>query len=234
MSEGMLEMPLRVQPWKKSNHNTPGDYYYFRENPELIRTNLEEFYPYNKYDGVQKFYDLVEWLNGANSEFETNDARLMEHLTTNHQRHLANKPLLSIGVLGFFFRDLRLNLSNESSTWFRKWETHEIDLDGFLIGPNDYYQNFSKRFIKVVERTSGNTWPQIIGLGTAPVHYDLAQVAAPWKYGCQFMMRFWLWGDNEREIFDGLHNVVKILKISLEKAVPNIEPEPYSFLNAKE
>lgn len=93
-SEGMLDMPLRVQPWEESDHKTPGDYYDFRRNPELIRTHLEEFAPFDRYQGVQDFYSLIEELNGPDSVFETNDARLLDHLSTNNQADLANKQFL--------------------------------------------------------------------------------------------------------------------------------------------
>lgn len=220
MSEGMLDMALRVQPWKSSNHNIRGDYHDFRKNPKLIRTNLEEYLPFSKYAGVGDFYNLLEWLNGPKSAFETNDARLMSHLSRNNQRDLADKDFVSVGVLGFFFRDLLLNLSNESQFWSRLWETHQIDEEGFRISPNPLCQNFITRFLKTVERSTGGGWPQIIGIGTAPVHYDLAPVAAAEKYGCQFMLRFWLWGNSEDEIFDGLRTVVSILRIALPKSAP--------------
>lgn len=73
--------------------------------------------------------------------------------------------------------------------------------------------------MRIVERSTGKTWPQIIGIGTAPVHYDLAPVPDTEKYGCQFMLRCWLWGNNENEIFDGLRSVVGILKTTMSKAV---------------
>ncbi len=217
--EGVHDLGVRTQPWTGSNHLSPGRYYNFRENPELIHTSLEDFLPFSDYAGVDKFYSLLEWLNGPESSFETNDSRL-DPIFRNKQRDLADRDYGAIFILGFFFRDLTLNLSSDSPIWHALYQSHKINADEVRITPNDLYQNYITNFHKIVERSSGNSWPQIVGIGTGSTFYEAAPVPEVLKHGCQFFVRGWLWGNDRQEIIGGLGNVSDILRIALVKSIP--------------
>lgn len=218
--EGVHSGTLRVQPWTVSNHRSPGKHYDFRKHPELIRTSLEEFTPYSSFEGVESFYSLIESLNDSNSPFETNDARLTNHMSVNTQRDLVDKAFVTLVEFCFFFRELRHNLAEDSPRWFVLWDSHKIDDNEFDIQPNETCRKYIENLITIIERSSGKTWPQIIGVGTASLHYDEAPVLPSEKYGTQFVIRAWLWGNTQEEVFDGLKNVVSILHPALIKSIP--------------
>ena len=63
----------RGHPWRGSQYSDEVEYYDFKKNPELIRTSLEDFKPYADQAATNRFYELLEWLNGPDSFLETND-----------------------------------------------------------------------------------------------------------------------------------------------------------------
>src|SRR5579862_773029 len=70
--------PPRQHPW-----TTAGDkpdaverYWDFRNHPEQISVVLEDFKPYEHHAAVPRFYELLGWVNGDDSLFESNDCGL--------------------------------------------------------------------------------------------------------------------------------------------------------------
>ena len=106
----------RAHPWGKTGYAEGGGAYYdFRSNPHLIRSVLEDFIPYASQPAVERFYQLLEMLNGPDSSLETNDCALSG----------PHEPAPSIfrgtvgigGRLEFFYRSLERNLSREAVSW---------------------------------------------------------------------------------------------------------------------
>ncbi|CAN7418463.1 hypothetical protein LJR277_002572 [Pseudomonas sp. LjRoot277] len=113
------EAASRTQPWGKTeyaeNAENAGQYYSFREKPELIREVLEDLKPHEDQRAVQRFYELLEWLNQPSAFFETNDCALRPPADNTHPQFQFSKRVS--GRLEFFFRDLKANTDKAKSQW---------------------------------------------------------------------------------------------------------------------
>ena len=103
--------PGRQHPWVPSEEQPEAQYYDFRKHPEWIRERLEDFQPHDAFSAIQRYYDLLEWLNGPNSHLESNDSRFRLEIR-NDDVAPGRDPATSIG-LGFFFRELRKNTDTD-------------------------------------------------------------------------------------------------------------------------
>jgi hypothetical protein len=64
---------------------------------------------------VQRFYELLEWLNQPRAFFETNDCALRPPTDNpDHQFQFSKKVH---GRLEFFFRDLKANIEKDKTQW---------------------------------------------------------------------------------------------------------------------
>ena len=87
----------------------PGGHRYvdFKERPDLIRTVLEDFQPFDRTNAVQKFYAMLEWVNGSNSKIETNDCAFRS--AGSHKDPNSTKNLRAHGRLCILHRDPYFN-----------------------------------------------------------------------------------------------------------------------------
>ena len=72
---GIEEAEGRQHPWTVSTQNPEWKYYDFKQQPELVPQVIEDYKPFDQYEATQRFYEMVTWLNGDGSKFETSDAR---------------------------------------------------------------------------------------------------------------------------------------------------------------
>ena len=85
----------------------------------VSRTNslvLEDFRPWSRYVAILTFYELLKWLNGNQSIFETNDCGLRPPRPDSEAPDFirllfANDPVVLHGRLTLFCRDLAWNVS---------------------------------------------------------------------------------------------------------------------------
>jgi hypothetical protein len=99
-----------------STINPDWKYYDFKKNPELVSEVLEDFKPWAHYDSVQLFYEMLRWVNGPESKFETSDCGFRGP-GENQQKDGWPKEMVCSGGLFVFFRNLQYNLSDESKSW---------------------------------------------------------------------------------------------------------------------
>jgi len=92
---------LRSHPWTDSTSDPSHRYRDFKSSPELIRSSLEDLRPWSAYPAIETFYRLLEWLNGAESIFESNDCAFSGAETE------------CSGRLMILYRDLAANTSPE-------------------------------------------------------------------------------------------------------------------------
>lgn len=210
-----IEGGYRVQPWERSEIDPRAMYYDFKAQPELITRMLEDYTPFSHYDSVQQFYVLLKWLNGSGSPFETNDAR-MSNIAKNGDLHLANKEQVRIGVLMFFFRNLLLNLSEESTVWFEKYQKYEVNADELAMRPSRSLVWLINLFAKKLEEINPKSQTDCIGLSLAPVIYLQAPVREDQKFGHEIIVRYWLWGNNDDEIFATFSSTVSAMEQSFK------------------
>ena len=216
------EWEIRRQPWEDSDLFPDAHYYNFREKPDLIYKVLEDFKPFEKYEAVQDFYKLLEWANGSDSPFETNDCRLSLP-EKNDQRYLADKDLVRSGTLLFFFRNLKDNISPDSMYWYKKYKSFEINADGLRHKPSKKINSFVTRSSEELSKTE-NHETNIIMLGLAPTSYDFASNFPSMRNGYQFMWRFWMWGNTDEEIMENFKFTVNSMTLCLKNLADEFTP----------
>jgi len=103
-------LPPRQRPWTVTVTTTGGQYWDFRTHSEKIRTSLEDEIPWQHYDAVAVFYDLLEWVNGEDSISESNDCGLRQPVvdptTPDLVPHVFDQdPIVIHGPLTILFRN---------------------------------------------------------------------------------------------------------------------------------
>lgn len=102
------ELERRNHPYTGSTYDDRVQHYSFVEDMALIRQGvLEDFVPYESFDGVQTFYDFLDWINCPESIFESSDCRLRENSIAD-----SNNCRVSLlqGRVMIFYRELQRNL----------------------------------------------------------------------------------------------------------------------------
>jgi hypothetical protein len=107
------QQSVRAHPYR-SGLTPDVRYYDFKARPELIPRVLEDFMRWSHYPAIQRFYDLIRWINGPESVFESNDSRFTG-VQDSHTPVLGSLEALC-GVM-IFLRDLALNLSPQHVEW---------------------------------------------------------------------------------------------------------------------
>jgi hypothetical protein len=205
----------RHHPWTVSAENPEFKYYDFRKHPELIPRVLEDFRPFDQYDATQRFYEMVTWLNGDESKFETSDCRF-DGIKPNTQKDKWNKELACHGALVVLFRNLKYNLSEDS----RAWSNQKI-MTG--VTPPRQYQ--PSKYLKWMADQSEHLVRQInpgfrlgcIATSFYNVYYVDGAEDNRDKFGYQLVYRFWAWGDTDDEIMSNLKIVFDALTMCLKK-----------------
>jgi hypothetical protein len=125
--DGISDQSIRTQPWNDATRDPRGKYYNFREHPELIRRALEDFKPHESHGCIQKFYEMLEWINGPNSNFESSDCRLTGPLP-NKQKKKYPWEITAAGRLMVFFRHLPFNLTPVTPEWITERQEGNANL----------------------------------------------------------------------------------------------------------
>lgn len=176
---------VRAHPWTTGLTDEKHIYYDFKLQPELIPKVLEDFVPFNKWQAIRKFHDLLRWLNGDSSVFESNDCGFHGPKQNINQQFV--KKMQCEGRLMFLFRDLTRNLSQET------------------------YRKLEKDILLFLDRKDPAFEWGVVGTSIMPVYYLELPLPENDCYGCQMMLSFWAWGDNEKETMRNLERVVKSL-----------------------
>ena len=178
----------RSHPWSTSTGDLSHRYYDFRARPGLIPEVLEDFRPWEDYVAVRSFYDLLAWINGPASPFESNDCAFVAP-EANVDRGFP-KRLQSSGRLGLFFRDLRVN-------------TRERAMARLIEGIHVRLRAIDPDF----------AWGAV---GTTRLRVEFLELPEGGAEGSQVLLAFWAWGDDEPEVFENLARVVSALREALE------------------
>lgn len=102
--EGIGE--ARRHPWTLSVHDPNARFADFRAQPHAVRTSLEDFAPYAHQPAVDRFYQLVEWMNGSDTIWETTESKFWP-LSTHTNKFFSGYNVTCSGRLVFFCRDYR-------------------------------------------------------------------------------------------------------------------------------
>jgi hypothetical protein len=109
------DAPPRAHPWTTAQSDSSQRYVDFKAEPHLIRTVLEDWNPYNSESFAETFFQLLEWLNGKDSQLESNDCAFRgAHPNTDTQFKF---PHRCDGRLMILYRDLYLNTQPDAVDW---------------------------------------------------------------------------------------------------------------------
>lgn len=168
-------LDIRSHPWTTGS-DPSHRYVDFRTQPELIRGALEDFRVVQGQPAVETFYRLVEWVNGADSPFESNDCALA-NVEVNPSSAIPTRLLVS-GRLMILFRDVSQNCSRA--------RVHALN-QAIARGCADVDPDFDRA---------------AIGLSLVEVRYRA--LPPPRDRGQQLMISFWVGGDELPELWQNL------------------------------
>ncbi|MEO8800204.1 MAG: hypothetical protein ABI551_20095 [Polyangiaceae bacterium] len=183
--DGVPFATARAHPWTDAVSNSTFRYYDLKKEPARIRTSLEDFLPWKSYAAIDRFFGLLEAINGARSRLESNDCAFTG--PSPNESPSIPQAMQCTGRVMVLFRDLARNLS-AGDVFTLKNSLHEglsrldPELDWAMIGttlvPVDYV--------------------------TLPIHRDRQQ-------GQELMISFWAWGSSEVEVMENLDRLMKNL-----------------------
>lgn len=189
---------VRSHPWQTALYDPKCRCYDFKMHPELIPTVLEDFVPWAKYPAVQDFYSYLAWLNGPNSELESNDCAFAG-VEPNLSPNLTPSPLQASGRLMLFFRSLPRNCEQTNTEWL--------------------YQCF----LFYLARVQPDLQLGMVGLSRTSTEFE----ALNRRQGASLVLNFWSWGETETEVMSNLQKVVSALReASIEVCTDITEGKP--------
>jgi hypothetical protein len=179
---------IRAFPYKRTSGGPDEDYHDFKKNPELISKVLEDFVPWESHTAVPQFYEMLLWLNGADSPLETSDCALARKLGDNRTKEAFPKQLETSGRLMVLYRDLRLNTSLPHMEWLKKATHFHLNrLDpAFELGA--------------------------VGLCLTKTSYS--QLGG--QLGNELVISFFAFGNNEQEVMENLERLFRNLYAALK------------------
>ncbi len=181
----------RSHPWTDATANSAFRYYDLRASPALIRTSLEDFVPWSKYGAVERFYLLLEWLNGATSLLESNDCEFTSpHANENDQGGQAYE---CSGRLMVLFRELPRNLA-------------PADLPALTLA-----------FHHALAPLDPDFEHGMVGTTLLPVRYLSLPGSAGTRLGSQLMLSFWAWGESHDETMASFERLMVNLTQALRR-----------------
>ena len=198
---------IREHPWTDSALNPDWKYYDFNKNPELIRTSLEDFVPWEKFAAVEEFYKFLEWMHGDESKIESNDCRLS--FDKNKQKEKWNKEYVFHGGIFLLFKNLEFNLSEDSGNFFNGHNNLDFITESFT--PNKYLAWFEGCCNQYIRGAYPGFSLGCLTFVLFPSKFNNASPIEEDTLGYQPCFRYWAWGDDENEAMENLHKVFEVL-----------------------
>jgi hypothetical protein len=185
-------LKLRSHPWIDAESDPTCRYYDFKIRPELIRSSLEDLQPWNAYPAIETLYRLLEWLNGPESIFESNDSAFSG--ATAPAGTPSSTPLQCSGRLMILYRNLALNTLPE--------QLH--------------------RLTDAIAQALSETDPLFewgaVGATIMSARFTTLPGPPERQRGQQLMLSFWAWGETEAEVMTNLDRTLHNLTNALQKA----------------
>jgi len=162
----------------------------FKQQPELIRSALEDLLPFEKWDFVEQFYNLIEWLNSPTSLLESNDCvfNALED-NTDQQYPYAKKCSARLMIL---FRDIPENCQDKSINWLMN------------------------NIQSMASSMKANFKTGAIGLSQSPTCYlALGDKPDSGGMGYQVTLNFFAYGNNEQDCYASMKDVLTVSQHAL-------------------
>jgi hypothetical protein len=171
--------PPREHPWTVVEANPEARYWDFRAQPEHIPLVLEDFKPWSRYPAIPRFYELLTWLNGTGSLFESNDCGLRPPRRDAGapeiiRRGFVADPIVEHARLTIIFRDLA-------------WNAAAPTVDTLKAAIYDCLRDNVPHI------------PAVVKVGEWAHYFTSIN-----KEGRAVTFRFWAWGDDEAQAMDRL------------------------------
>lgn len=115
ISQKIDHSTLRSHPWTNMVNNDANIYIDFKKQPKLIRSTLEDLIPFKKWDFVEQFYHLIEWINSSSSLLESNDC-VFNPAEDNPDLEYPYATKCSARLM-ILFRDIPENCQQKSTDW---------------------------------------------------------------------------------------------------------------------
>jgi len=181
----------RAHPWSRAESNENEVYIDFKAHPKKIRTTLEDLIPFNRKTFANKFYELLEWLNGKSSNIESNDCAFVG-ASENIDAQFPYKIRCS-GRLMVLFRDIERNCYRQ-------------DIDWLMISAE-----------KTIQAINPSFKAGAIGLSRVPAIYkELGNSSTSGALGEQVMFSLFAYGKNANQCYKHMEKVVLCLHRALE------------------
>ncbi|HEX8847828.1 MAG TPA: hypothetical protein VF791_24520 [Pyrinomonadaceae bacterium] len=214
---------IRTYPWTENESYAADKYYDFKANPTLIPQALNSFKgwaDWSEWEGVQLFYRLLEWLNGPASRLESNGCGFLgPH--ENPQKDLWPGELLTTGGLIFLFRDIELNLSEQSAAW----AALTMPDDGALppLAPSKNISWLLRRCHEYLQQLNPEFISGCVSVILFPTFYSELPLKRNDKFGHQVAFQWWVWGDTEKETMAHFREVVAAMFECLKRVSAEAE-----------
>jgi hypothetical protein len=162
----------------------------FKQQPELIRSALEDLLPFQQWKFVEQFYRLIEWVNGASSLLESNDCVFNAVEDNSDQQYpYAKKCSARLMIL---FRDIPENCQDKSLDWLMN--------------------NIQSMASSMKSGFKGGA----IGLSKSPTCYlALGDKPDSGGMGYQITLNFFAYGEDEQACYANLNDVLAITQKAL-------------------
>jgi hypothetical protein len=181
--DGAASFEARSHPWCNAVDDEAARYYDFKTSPELIRSSLEDFKPFERYPAVEALYALLERVNHARSPLESNDCSFVP--PGENRTSLVSAAMECSGRVMLLYGDLPENTRKTRIAWLKTafhYELSQLD-PKFSLG--------------------------MIGTTLLPVRYLGLPPAE--QLGQQLMLSFWAFGQTEPLAMQNLARVLRNL-----------------------
>lgn len=196
----------RSHPWIDAESDPTCRYYDFKTRPELIRSSLEDLRQWTSYPAIETFYRLLEWLNGSESIFESNDSAFSGAAATAGTP--SSKPLQCSGRLMILYRNLALNTLPE--------QLHRL----------------TNATAQALSETDPLFEWGAVGATILSARFTTLPGPPERQRGHQLMLSFWAWGETEAEtmrhldrIFHNLTGALQRVNEEIRRSIPAASPE---------
>lgn len=223
LRDSITKSVIRTHPWNENEYEPADRYYDFKANPTLIPQVLNNFKGWSDWsgwEGVQLFYKLLAWLNGPDSRLESNGCGFVgPHKNPRKDRWPGE--LLTTGGLIFLFRNVELNLSEQSAAWAKRPTPVGGTLPPLAPGKNvswllgrsrEYLQQLNPEFV----------WG-CVAVALFPTFFSELPLERDDKFGHEVAFQWWAWGDTEKETMAHLKEVVATMFECLKRVSAQAE-----------
>ncbi|WP_025565406.1 hypothetical protein [Psychromonas sp. SP041] len=198
ISKQIDDSALRSHPWTTMVSNDSNAYIDFKKQPKLIRSTLEDLIPFKKWNFVEQFYSLIEWVNSPTSTLESNDCVFnAAEKNTDQQYPYAKKCSARLMIL---FRDIPENCQEKSVHWL---------INKILTSVSTMKPNFKAGAIAL-----SHSQTCYLALGDQP---DTGGM------GFQVTLTFLAYGKNESKCYENMDIVVKVAQSCLHSVNKDIQ-----------